>query len=205
MIVLQTLTISIFLLVMLGVYLWVSHRNLAKVRPLTHDEYLWRLKQITGKSEYDIFHLAAQEKGWPEYYVERHFRRYLQDQTLPIYVQQFIDDGKAHIETYRPVRGNVFDKRVVLFYGLFSTLVIGGSFVFCMYIYPRIFDFNHLPNKAIADIIETSPQFAQPFIDRALKFGLKGETAKACADLKTACDAGYCEDYLVQKRDGMCS
>ena len=39
-----------FLLAMLVVYLWASQRNLAKTRPSTHQEYLWRLKQITGKS-----------------------------------------------------------------------------------------------------------------------------------------------------------
>ena len=204
MIVYQTITISLFLLLMLGVYVWASQRNLAKVRPWTHHEYLWRLKQITGKSEYEIFCLAAQEKGWPDYYVEKHFKRYLQDQTLPVYVQQFIEDGKEYIETYRPMRGNVFDKRVVLFFSVFATLVIGGSFVFCLVIYPRIFQFDYLPNRAITRIIEVNPRLAAPFIDRALAFGSKGQTAKACADLMLACDAGYCEDYLAKKREGMC-
>ena len=108
-----------FLFIMLGVYLWASQRNLIKNRALTPKEYFWRLKQISDKSEYELFHIAAEEKGWPEYQVERHFRRYLEDQTLPIYVQQFIEDGKAYIEAYRPMRDNFFDKKVLLFFQSF--------------------------------------------------------------------------------------
>ena len=110
------LTIILFLLVMLVIYLWASQRNVAKTRPLTNQQYLWRLKQITGKSEYDIFQIAAEEKGWANDWVETHFKRYLEDQTIPIYVQQFIEDGKAYIEAYRPRRGNFFNKKVVLFF-----------------------------------------------------------------------------------------
>jgi hypothetical protein len=60
---------------MLIVYLWASRRNLIKNKALTPQEYLWKLKQITGKSEYEIFHIAAEEKGWPDYQVERHFKK----------------------------------------------------------------------------------------------------------------------------------
>jgi len=74
------LSLISFLLVMLIVYLWTSKRNLVKNRALTPKEYLWKLKCITGKSEYEIFHIAAEEKGWPRYQVERHFRRYLEDE-----------------------------------------------------------------------------------------------------------------------------
>ena len=45
-----------FLLVMLVVYLWTSQRNLIKNRALTPKEYLWKLKQISDKSEYELFH-----------------------------------------------------------------------------------------------------------------------------------------------------
>jgi hypothetical protein len=58
---------------------------------------LWRLKQITGKSEFELFYIAAEEKGWPDYQVEKHFRRFLNDQTLPVYVKEFLEDGKQHI------------------------------------------------------------------------------------------------------------
>ncbi len=191
------LSLTLFLLVMLVVYLWASQRNVAKTRPLTHQQYLWRLKQITGKSEYDIFQIAAEEKGWTDGWVEMHFKRYLEDQTLPIYVQQFIEDGKAYIEAYRPTQGNFFDKRVVLFFSLFCTLVIGGSFIFCLYIYPRIYQYGSPGDKAI-------PKLVRPYIFKAILFADKGQYEKACLELKRACELGECEYYDTKTRGGIC-
>jgi hypothetical protein len=182
---------------MLVVYLWASQRNVAKTRPMTHQQYLWRLKQITGKSEYDIFQIAAEEKGWTDDWAEMHFKRYLENQTLPIYVQQFIGDGKAYIEAYRPMRGNFFDKRVVLFFSLFCTLVIGGSLIFCLYIYPRIYQFGNPGGKAI-------PKLVRPYIFKAILFADKGQYEKACLELKRACELGECEYYDTKIIGGIC-
>ena len=194
------LSVISFLLVMLVVYLWASQRNVAKTKPLTHQEYLWRLKQITGKSEYDIFHIAAEEKGWSDDWVEMHFKRYLEDQTLPIYVQQFIEDGKAYIEAYRPLRGNFLNKRVVFFFSIFSILVIGGSFIFCLYIYPRIYPYSFPGGEAI-------PKQARPRIYKAILLAEIRQYEKACFELKRACDLdclGCCEYYNIKKREGVC-
>jgi hypothetical protein len=191
------LSVIAFLLVMLVIYLWASQRNLVKTRPLTHQEYLWRLKQITGKSEYDIFQIAAKDKGWTDDWVEMHFKRYLEDQTLPIYVQQFIEDGKVHIKAYRPMPGNLFNKRVVLFFSIFSVLVIGGSLFFCLYIYPRIYQFGTPGGKAI-------PKVVKPYIYRAISLADRGQYEKACIELKRACELGECEYYNIKKRDGVC-
>ena len=190
------LSVISFLLVMLVVYLWASQRNVAKTKPLTHQEYLWRLKQITGKSEYDIFHIAAEEKGWSDDWVEMHFKRYLEDQTLPIYVQQFLEDGKAYIEAYRPMRGNFLNKRVVFFFSIFSILVIGGSFIFCLYIYPRIYPFDNPGGKTI-------PKLVRPYIFKAISFADRGQFEKACLELKRACELGECE-YYDAKRGSVC-
>ncbi len=196
---LETTILSVisFLLVMLVVYLWASQRNVVKIRPLTYQEYLWRLKQITGKSEYDIFHIAAEEKGWPEYQVERHFKRYLENQTLPSYVKDFLEDGKASIEAYRPMRGNILNKRVVFFFSIFSILVIGGSFIFCLYIYPRIYPFENPGGKTI-------PKLVRPYIFKAISFADKGQFEKACLELKRACELGECEYYVTKIRGGVC-
>lgn len=186
-----------FLLVMLMVYLWASRGNLIKTRPLTPQEYLWKLKQITDKSEYEIFIIAAEEKGWPEYQVERHFKRYLADQTLPVYVKEFLEDGKEYINTYRPKRGNFFDKKTMIFFSFFTLLVIGGSFIFCLYIYPRIYQFGFPGGKAI-------PKWARPHIYKAILFADKSQFEKACFELKRVCDLGYCEGYNLKKREGVC-
>ena len=192
------------LLVMLAVYLWASQRNLIKNRALTPKEYLWKLKQISDKSEYELFHIAAEEKGWPDYQVERHFIRYLDNQTLPKYVIEFLEDGKEYIDAYRPKRGKFLNKRVLIFYSLFSTLIIGGSFIFCLTIYPRIYDFRNLPKIVIASAIKANPRLAQPFINRAISYGEKGQIEMACSYLKLACGLSYCDDYDIKKREGVC-
>jgi hypothetical protein len=190
-------SIAIFLIVMLMVYLWASLRNLIRIRALDPQEYLWRLKQITGQSEYEIFHIAAGEKGWPDYQVERHFKRYLQDQTIPAYVKEFLEDGKEYIDAYRPERGKFLNKRVLIFYSLFTLLMIGGSFIFCLYIYPRIHYFGFPGGKAI-------PKFARPHIYQAILFADNRQYEEACLELERACELGYCEHHNKKKREGVC-
>jgi hypothetical protein len=185
---------------MLVVYLWASQRNMAKTRSLTHQQYLWRLKQILGKSEYDIFQIAAEEKGWADDWVEMHFKRYLEDQTLPIYVKQFLEDGKAYIEAYRPMRGKFFNKRVVFFFSLFSILVLGGSLFFCLYIYPRIYPYDFSGGEAI-------PRPARSHIYKAILLAETRQYEKACLEMNRACDlgcSGCCEFYNIKKSEGVC-
>jgi hypothetical protein len=191
------LSIISFLLAMLMVYLWASKRNLIKNRALTPQEYLWKLKDITCKSEYELFHIAAEEKGWPGYQVERHFKRYLEDQTLPDYVKEFLEDGKEYINAYRPKRGEFFNKRVVIFYSLFALLTIGGAFIFCLYIYPRIYQYGYPGGKAI-------PKLARPHLYQAVRFYENRQFEKACFEMKQACDLGFCEYYDMKKREGYC-
>jgi len=81
----------------------------------------------------------------------------------------------------------------MIFFFFFTLLVIGGSFVFCLYIYPKIILFDDFPKRAIANIIEANPRYALSFINQAISYGEKGQIEKACTDLKLACDLGYCE------------
>ena len=196
--------ISSFLLVMLMVYLWASQRNLIKNRKLTLQDYLWKLKQITGKSEYELFQIAAEVKDWPEYHVKRHFRRYLEDQSLPVYVKEFLKEGKEHIDAYRCSGGDFLDKKLLITYSLFAVFFIGGSLIICLYIMPRIWQFDNVDPYGIVHAIETNPKLAQPFINRAVSSGLGGQIQKACSDLKLACDLGYCGEYTIQNREGFC-
>jgi len=114
---------------------------------------LWKLKQITDKSEYEIFHIAAEEKGWPEYQVERHFKRYLNDQTLPVYLKEFLEDGKEHLCAYRGSGGDFFDKKLLIFYSLFALLVIGGSLILSLYIIPRYLQYDNFNIRPRVDQI----------------------------------------------------
>ena len=200
----EILSLTSFLVVMVVIYLFLSKRNLIKIKPLTLPEYLWKLKQIIDKSEYEIFHIAAEEKGWPAYQVERHFKRYLQDQTLPAYVKAFLEDGKEYIDAYRSKRGDFLNKKALIFFSLFALLVIGSSFFICLYIIPRYFPFDHLENEVIERAIQTNPRLAQSFINRAISYGEKGQKERACSDLKLLCDFGYCKYYTMKIREGEC-
>ncbi len=193
-------SVLFFLILMLIVYLRASQRNLVKNKPLTLNEYLWKLKQITGKSEYEIFHIAAEEKGWPDYQVERHFKRYLENQTLPDYVKKFLEDGREYINAYRPKSGNFLSKKLIIFYSLFAFSVIGGSLFFCLYIYPRIYPFSFPGGKDI-------PKPARPHIYKAISLAVRRQYEEACLELKRACDLeclDCCEYYNIKKSEGVC-
>ncbi len=201
----QIIPIAAFLLLILMVYLWASQRNLAKNRVSSPQEYLWKLKQITGKSEYELFHIAAREKGWPDYHVERHFKRYLEDQTLPEYVKEFLADGQEFINQYRPPRGNFFDRKVLVFFSFFTTLIIGGSFIFCIYIFPRIYPYNdYAPNLVLIRSFKENPRFASAYIERASSLGFMNFVENACIGLEQACESGTCEYYDEKRRQGVC-
>ncbi len=126
-------------LVIIAMVYEINRRRKQPPKVLTPQDYIWRLMEITGKSEYDIFVIAGEEKGWPEYQVKKHFKRYLADQTLPIYVQQFLEEGQAHIRNYKPERGDPLNKRVMVFFAIFALLAIGSSLFISFWIMPRYF------------------------------------------------------------------
>jgi hypothetical protein len=129
--------------------------------------------------------------------VEKHFRRYLADQTLPLYVKQFLEEGKEHIYAYRSKGGDFFNKRALIFFSLFAMFIIGGSFIICLYILPRIYPFGLPGGKAI-------PKLVRPYIYKAILYANKEHYEKACLELKRACDLGSCEYYNLKKEEGFC-
>ena len=191
------IAVTLFLITVVIIYLRNSIRNLAKSKSQTPAQYLWKLKQITGKSEYELFLIAAEEKGWPEYHVERHFRRYLEDEVLPEYVKDFLEDGQEYIDNYRSKRGNIFQKRVLIFYSFFGLVIIGGSFITGLYIFPKISPFDQSYR-----VSKSNP--ARPHIHRAGLYAQDREYEKACLELKRACELGECEYYNRKINEGIC-
>jgi len=131
------LAIIILVLVVIAIVYELNRLRQRRPKVMTPQDYMWRLIEITGKSEYDIFVIAGKEKGWPEYQIEKHFKQYLADQTLPIYVKQFLEEGQDHIRNYRTERGDILNKRVLVFFAVFALLAIGGSLFISFYIMPR--------------------------------------------------------------------
>lgn len=191
------LSAIIFGLVVIAMVYEINRRRKHPPKVMTPQDYLWRLIEITGKSEYDIFVIAGEEKGWPEYQVKKHFKRYLADQTLPIYVKQFLEEGQAHIRTYKSERGDPLNKRVLVFFAFFALLAIGGSLFISYYIMPRYFQYDYFGGMTVTEK-------ARPYVNRAISYAQNQEMEKACLELKKACEIGYCEYYDLGQKEGIC-
>ena len=68
---------------------------------MTPQGYIFKITWITGKSAYDVFCKAAED--WPvaEEQIKQDFRRYLSDDRVPYYVNDFIRKNKKHIDEIR--------------------------------------------------------------------------------------------------------
>ena len=191
------------------VTIWIAYLRFIKSRwkaqnSISPEQYLWELRKITGKGEYELFHIAAKEKGWPENQVENHFRRFLEDQTLPIYMKQFLEEGQAYIDEYRSGKVLFFDKKLILAHAVMGAVLIGSAFIFSLYVYPRIYPWKHMSDFGIRYAIRLNPRLAPHFIERAISMGEEGQIERACHDLRLACDVGYCEEYNTKIKEGVC-
>lgn len=70
-------------------------------RPINMQGYLFKISRLTAKSEYDIFYKAAED--WPvsKEQIEQDFKRYVCDQSIPYYVNDFVRKNKKHIDELR--------------------------------------------------------------------------------------------------------
>jgi hypothetical protein len=70
----------------------------ARTRPVTTEDYLYKVARITGASEYEIFRRSAED--WPvsQSMVDRDFKTYLLDQSTPCYVNAFLRKHKRQID-----------------------------------------------------------------------------------------------------------
>jgi hypothetical protein len=95
------------LLIILAIILWKGNLKITKdIKnnvPVSYDALLHKFSCITGLSNFDVFKLAAKEKGFAEYLAEEHFSRHIRDGAdwFPQYVKDFLDDGREHILTYK--------------------------------------------------------------------------------------------------------
>ena len=74
------------------------NKKISRNKPVTMEDYLFKISRITGKSEYDIFCKSAED--WPvsEQKIRQDFSRYLSQQTVPHYVNDFVRKNKKHID-----------------------------------------------------------------------------------------------------------
>ena len=67
-------------------------------KPVTAQGYIFKITRITGKSAYNVFCKAAED--WPvsKEQIEQDFKRYLSNESVPYYVNDFIRKNKKHID-----------------------------------------------------------------------------------------------------------
>ena len=95
---------TICIMLLAGVFLrFLFHWNetFYSDKPVSIEDYLYKIARITGKSEYDIFLKSAEE--WPisKFKIDEDFKAYLVDQSVPYYVRDFIRKNKQHIDELR--------------------------------------------------------------------------------------------------------
>jgi hypothetical protein len=95
---------TVVIVVFVGVLFRAAFRwnqALFSYEPTTMEDYLYKISRIAGKSEYEIFLKSAEE--WPVSVdkIEEDFKAYLQHQSVPYYVRDFIRRNKEHIDSLR--------------------------------------------------------------------------------------------------------
>ena len=70
-------------------------------QPINMQSYLFKISRLTGKSEYDIFCKAAEDWQVSGEQIDQDFNRYVSDQSIPYYVNDFVRKNKKHIDELR--------------------------------------------------------------------------------------------------------
>ena len=73
-------------------------KKIVRDKPISMEEYLFKISRVTGHSEYDVFCKSAE--AWPvsREKIDHDFTRYLQQQNIPHYVNDFVRRNKKHID-----------------------------------------------------------------------------------------------------------
>jgi hypothetical protein len=101
------------------------------------EDYLEKIKLITGYSVYDTFYKSAE--GWQvaDDRIEQDFRIYLSSQSVPYYVKDFVRKSQKHIDEICRGKGSNFsDKRLLLFYLCLTVFFWGGALLLSLYVIP---------------------------------------------------------------------
>jgi len=99
--VLAQLAVSIgtsWIVIFVGVRLKKNH---SPEKPINIHGYLFKISRITGKSEYEIFCKAAENWRISNTQIKEDFKKYLVDESIPYYVNDFVRKNKKHANGLR--------------------------------------------------------------------------------------------------------
>ena len=119
-------------------HLRITQKN-SQAFPITTDDYIQKITQVTGKSAYDTFHKSAEDWRVSADRIDQDFKRYLSNQSLPYYVKDFVRKSQKHVDELYRGKGNSFaDKRMWISYSVLLVLFWGGALFLCLYVFPHI-------------------------------------------------------------------
>jgi hypothetical protein len=95
------LTAGICALMLVGYMFWFMIRKFqrdSRVEMNARKNTFYMISLATGRTEYDLFNLSA--KGWPvsAERIEQDFKRYMSDQVMPHYANDFVRKNQSHID-----------------------------------------------------------------------------------------------------------
>jgi hypothetical protein len=88
-------------LFLFGYLYWACYRKFkkdSKAELVASENSLYDISLATGQNEYDLFYKSAEKWSVSGDKIEEDFKRYMAEQVLPYYAQDFVRKNKAHID-----------------------------------------------------------------------------------------------------------
>ncbi len=88
-------------LLLVGYLFWICYRKFQKDSRnelAAKENTLYNISLETGRNEYDLFYKSAE--NWPvsDDRIEKDFKRYMVDQVMPHYAQDFVRKNQVHLD-----------------------------------------------------------------------------------------------------------
>ena len=134
------LTAGICALLLLGYLFWYMIRkfqNDSRDELEARQNSLYMISLATGQTEYDLFYKSAEGWSVSAERIDQDFKKYMADQVMPHYAQDFVRKNRTHIDESLIVKRNV--KPTSWTDWAIAVLVFPGS-VLLLYVLMTLFD-----------------------------------------------------------------
>ncbi len=134
------LTAGICALLLVGYLFWYMVRkfqNDSRDELKARQNSLYMISLATGQTEYDLFHKSAEGWSVSAERIDQDFKRYMADQVMPHYAQDFVRKNRTHIDESLIVKRNV--KPTSWADWAIAVLVFPGS-ILLLYVLMTLFD-----------------------------------------------------------------
>ena len=95
------LTAGICALLLVGYLFWFLIRKFqtdGRAEIIARENTFYTISQATGRTEYDLFHKSAEGWSVSADRIDQDFKRYMADQVMPHYAQDFVRKNREHVD-----------------------------------------------------------------------------------------------------------